>query len=132
MQITLKGKKVSLGDLNYVEALSVERELREALSEVNDLLGEFTREARERFGISLRGGSFTTTGAPRGRKPAKTAAPAVTTRKARGPMSEEQKERLRAAQNKRWADIRAAKASAATPTPAVDESPRLVPPGTHG
>jgi transposase len=131
VQITLKSKKINLGDLNYVEALSVERELREALSEVNDLLGEFTREARERFGISLRGGSFTTTGAPRGRKPAKTAAPAVTTRKARGPMSEEQKQRLRDAQNRRWAAKRLEASS--TPAALTDDAstPRLVPPGTH-
>jgi hypothetical protein len=131
VQITLKSKKINLGELNYVEALSVERELREALSEVNDLLADYAREARERFGLSLRGGSFTTVGAaPRGRKPAK-AVVAAPTRKARGPMSEEQKQRLREAQNKRWADIRA-KASTAPAPVHEDPQPRLVPPGTHG
>jgi transposase len=130
MQITLKSKKINLGELNYVEALSVERELREALGEVNDLLGEFTREARERFGLSLRGGSFTTAGAPRGRKPAKAVAAAAPIRKARGPMSEEQKQRLREAQNKRWAAKRAE--TAPPPTDTETLQPRLVPPGTHG
>jgi hypothetical protein len=131
MNITLKSKKINLGELNYVEALSVERELREALSEVGDLLADYAREARERFGLSLRGGSFTTVGAaPRGRKPAK-AVVAAPTRKARGPMSEEQKQRLREAQNKRWA-LKKAEASTTPPADTETLTPRLVPPGTHG
>jgi hypothetical protein len=131
--LTINGKTLNLGKLTLGGALQVQRDLRDAVSDLNAFIAKEQTRAMKEFGVNFSGGAFTTGGQRTTAKPASAS-------KGRT-MSDEQKQKLR---EKQLAIHAAKKAAAAGNAPPVGrilnepasvandtQAPRLVPPGTH-